>query len=109
MCDAETGITTLDDAIVELLRETSKPVFLEVNKVDNPERMLDATEFYSMGFDHIFFLSSISGSGTGELLDELVQLIPEQIGRRGYRKSAVTQVCYYRAAQCWQILVTECP
>lgn len=78
MCDAETGITTLDEAIVELLRETSKPVFLVVNKVDNPERMLDATEFYSMGFDHIFFLSSISGSGTGELLDELVQLIPEQ-------------------------------
>lgn len=77
MCDAETGITTLDEAIVQLLRETSKPVFLVVNKVDNPERMLDATEFYSMGFDHTFFLSSISGSGTGELLDELVQLIPD--------------------------------
>ncbi|MGN6490453.1 MAG: GTPase, partial [Agriterribacter sp.] len=75
MCDAETGITTLDEAIVQLLRETSKPVFLVVNKVDNAERMLDATEFYSMGFEHIFFLSSISGSGTGELLDELVQLI----------------------------------
>ncbi|MGN6437366.1 MAG: ribosome biogenesis GTPase Der [Agriterribacter sp.] len=80
MCDAETGITTLDEAIVQLLRETSKPVFLVVNKVDNPERMLDATEFYSMGFDHTFFLSSISGSGTGELLDELVQLIPDNEG-----------------------------
>ncbi|MBX2922197.1 MAG: ribosome biogenesis GTPase Der [Chitinophagaceae bacterium] len=78
MCDAETGITTLDEAIVEMLRQTSKPVFLVVNKVDNPARMLDATEFYSMGFDHTFFLSSISGSGTGELLDELTQLIPDQ-------------------------------
>ncbi|MGN6490690.1 MAG: ribosome biogenesis GTPase Der, partial [Agriterribacter sp.] len=70
----------LDEAIVQLLRETSKPVFLVVNKVDNPERMLDATEFYSMGFDRTFFLSSISGSGTGELLDELVQLIPDNEG-----------------------------
>lgn len=77
MCDAATGITALDEAMADLLRQSAKPVFLAVNKVDNPERMLDATEFYSMGFDHIFFLSSISGSGTGELLDELVKLIPD--------------------------------
>jgi GTP-binding protein len=76
MCDAATGITALDEAMVDMLRQSKKPVFLVVNKVDNPERMLDATEFYSMGFEHIHFLSSISGSGTGELLDDLVQLIP---------------------------------
>lgn len=79
MCDAATGITALDEAMADLLRQSAKPVFLAVNKVDNPERMIDATEFYSMGFDHIFFLSSISGSGTGELLDELVKLIPETV------------------------------
>ncbi|MCO5235205.1 MAG: ribosome biogenesis GTPase Der [Chitinophagaceae bacterium] len=77
MCDAATGITVLDEAMADLLRQSEKPVFLVVNKVDNPERMLDATEFYSMGFDRIHFLSSISGSGTGELLDDLTALIPE--------------------------------
>lgn len=77
MCDAETGITPLDEAVSDMLRQAKKPVFLVVNKVDNHERMLDATEFYSMGFENIHFLSSISGSGTGELLDDLVKLIPE--------------------------------
>ncbi|HRN56877.1 MAG TPA: ribosome biogenesis GTPase Der, partial [Agriterribacter sp.] len=76
MCDAAAGITAPDEAIADMLRQSEKPVFLVVNKVDNPNRMLDATEFYSMGFERIHFLSSISGSGTGELLDELVQLIP---------------------------------
>src|SRR5574339_1220182 len=78
MTDAATGITHLDDAMAGMLRKSSKPVFLVVNKVDNNERMLAATEFYSLGFDNIFFLSSISGSGTGELLDEITALIPEE-------------------------------
>src|SRR5678816_4179732 len=62
----------------ELLRRTTKPVFLVVNKVDNHERQLEATEFYTLGFDNIFFLSSMSGSGTGELLDALAELMPEK-------------------------------
>lgn len=78
MCDAATGITALDEAMADILRQSRKTVFLVVNKVDNPERMLEATEFYSMGFDHIYFISSVSGSGTGELLDDLVKLIPEK-------------------------------
>jgi GTPase len=61
-----------------MLRPVKKPVFLVVNKVDNSDRMLDATEFYSLGFDHIHFLSSMSGSGTGELLDDLASLIPAE-------------------------------
>jgi GTP-binding protein len=77
MCDAESGITAMDEAVAEMLRDVKKPLFLVVNKVDNSERMLDATEFYSMGFEHIHFLSSISGSGTGELLDDLTALIPD--------------------------------
>ncbi len=78
MTDVSTGITTLDESMAETLRRTTKPVFLVVNKVDNAERQLEATEFYSLGLDHIFFMSSMSGSGSGELLDALTELIPEE-------------------------------
>jgi len=78
MVDVATGITDLDEAMADVLRRSSKPVFLVVNKVDNPERMMEAAEFYSLGFENIFFLSSISGSGTGELLDAITELIPEE-------------------------------
>ncbi|HYF31319.1 MAG TPA: ribosome biogenesis GTPase Der [Chitinophagaceae bacterium] len=76
MVDTATGITDLDEAMADVLRRTTKPVLLAVNKVDNNDRLLEATEFYSLGFDDIFFISSMSGSGTGELLDALTALIP---------------------------------
>lgn len=79
MCDVTTGITALDEAMARILRQSKKPVFLVVNKVDNGERMLDATEFYSLGFEKTFFLSSISGSGTGDLLDEVASLITVEL------------------------------
>ncbi|MGN6195232.1 MAG: ribosome biogenesis GTPase Der [Ginsengibacter sp.] len=78
MVDVTTGITNLDGDMAELLRRSPKPVYLVVNKVDNHERQLEAAEFYSLGFEKIFFLSSISGAGTGELLDEIVSRIPEE-------------------------------
>jgi GTPase len=78
MVDAAAGITNLDESMGDLLRRSKKPVFLVVNKVDNHARMLEASEFYSMGFEHIFFLSSISGSGSGELLDAIVELMPAE-------------------------------
>jgi GTP-binding protein len=74
--DCATGVTELDQAMASVLRRTSKPVYLAVNKVDNHDRLLEATEFYSLGFDHIFFLSSMTGSGTGELLDAVAAAIP---------------------------------
>ncbi|HEY4288327.1 MAG TPA: ribosome biogenesis GTPase Der [Puia sp.] len=77
MVDASTGITTLDEAMADVLRRSTKPVFLAVNKVDNSDRLLEGAEFYSLGFEEIFFLSSMSGSGTGELLDAIVALMPE--------------------------------
>jgi GTPase len=77
MVDAATGITDLDDAMADVLRRSTKPVILCVNKVDNNERLLEASEFYSLGFENIFFVSSISGSGTGEILDKIVEQIPE--------------------------------
>ncbi len=76
--DTTTGITNQDEDMADILRRSPKPVLLVVNKVDNSQRALDATEFYSLGFENTFFLSSISGSGTGELLDELASHIPEE-------------------------------
>src|SRR5690349_20263715 len=60
LVDAATGMTDLDDAMADILRRSTKPVFLVVNKVDNNDRMLEATEFYSLGFENIFFLSAMS-------------------------------------------------
>jgi GTPase len=77
--DAATGITDLDDSMADLLRRSTKPVLLVVNKVDNNERLLEAAEFYSLGFEKLFFISSISGSGTGELLDEVAIHIKEDV------------------------------
>lgn len=77
MVDVATGITDLDESMAQMLRKTSKPIFLVVNKVDNHDRLLEASEFYSLGFENIHFLSSISGSGTGDLLDEITGLIVE--------------------------------
>lgn len=77
MVDAATGITNLDEAMADLLRRSKKPVFLAVNKVDNYNRMLEASEFYSLGFENIYFISSVSGSGTGEILDAVTALIPD--------------------------------
>jgi GTP-binding protein len=76
--DVATGITDLDEAMADVLRRSTKPVLLAVNKVDNGERLLEAAEFYSLGFDHIFFISSMTGSGTGELLDALTALMTEK-------------------------------
>src|SRR4051794_28697100 len=78
MTDVAVGITDLDESMADLLRRASKPVLLTVNKVDNSERMIDASEFYSLGFENVYFVSSISGSGTGELLDALTALISEE-------------------------------
>lgn len=75
MVDAATGLTSLDDSMANLLRRSTKPVLLTVNKVDTNERLLDASEFYSLGFEQIFFIAAASGSGTGELLDAVAELI----------------------------------
>lgn len=72
MVDVAVGITDLDDAMAQLLRKSKKPVYVTVNKVDNGQRELEASEFYSLGFETIYTVSSISGTGTGELLDALV-------------------------------------
>lgn len=76
MVDAHTGMTDLDDSMAHVLRRSTKPVFLTVNKVDDNNKLLEASEFYSLGFDQIFFIAAASGSGSGELLDAITELIP---------------------------------
>ncbi len=76
--DVEAGITDLDDAVASILRRTSKEVLLAVNKVDNNQRIMDAQEFYGLGLGEIYCISSMTGSGTGDLLDELVLKFPEK-------------------------------
>ena len=69
VADVETGITDLDEQVAAMLRRTDKPVVLCVNKVDNGQRHMEANEFWSLGFEEAFFVSSMTGSGTGDLLD----------------------------------------
>lgn len=72
LVDVTTGITDLDADIAQILRKSKKPVYVAVNKVDNYQLQSDAAEFYSLGLGEIFCISSMSGSGTGELLDEVI-------------------------------------
>ena len=76
--DVLTGITDLDDAVAAMLRKVQKPIFVAVNKVDNHKREIDAAEFYSLGFEHLYNISSLSGSGTGELLDAIADIVPDE-------------------------------
>jgi GTP-binding protein len=76
--DVTMGITDLDEAVADLARRSKKPVFVVVNKVDNNERISEASIFYSLGLGELYCISSINGSGTGELLDDLTKHIPEE-------------------------------
>ncbi len=78
MVDVESGVTGMDEDVAKLLRKVDKPVFLVVNKVDNGKRAEDAVEFYSLGLGEYFTIASINGSGTGDLLDALVEALPEK-------------------------------
>lgn len=79
MVDVETGVTGMDEDVAKLLRRVDKPVFLAINKVDNAMREEDAVEFYALGLGEFYTLSSINGSGTGDLLDALVEVLPEKL------------------------------
>jgi len=104
MVDVTTGITDLDDSIADVLRRSKKPVFVVVNKVDHPLLQQEASIFYSFGLGEIYPLSSITGSGTGELLDDVVpHLAVEEevederpkyaiVGRPNVGKSSFTNV-----------------
>lgn len=75
--DVLTGITDYDEGVADILRRSNKEVILVVNKVDNNERIVDASYFYALGLDNLFPISSINGSGTGDFLDKLVESFPK--------------------------------
>lgn len=79
MVDVLTGITDLDMEIADLLRRTSKPVYVVANKVDHAKLHYDSSEFYAFGLGEVYNVSSVTGSGTGELLDAVVSHFPEPI------------------------------
>lgn len=78
MVDVTCGITDLEVDMANLLRKSDKDVLIVVNKVDNTERLYQGNEFYGLGFENIYMISSISGSGTGELLDAIAERIEEE-------------------------------
>ncbi|MGY5850093.1 ribosome biogenesis GTPase Der [Salegentibacter sp. F14] len=78
MVDVESGVTPMDEEVAKLLRKVDKPIFLAVNKVDNNKRLENAVEFYSLGLGEYFPIASTNGSGTGDLLDALIEALPEQ-------------------------------
>jgi GTP-binding protein len=71
--DVEIGISDLDESVAKMLRKIDKPVLLVVNKVDNNQRIYEASVFYGLGLGEIYPISSINGSGTGDLLDDVVK------------------------------------
>ena len=77
MVDVESGVTGMDEDVAKLLRKINKPVFLVINKVDNAMREQDAVEFYALGLGEYYTIASINGSGTGDLLDALVEALPD--------------------------------
>ena len=74
--DVEDGITPMDEEVANLLRQVNKPLFMAVNKVDNAMRVGNAVEFYNLGLGDYHTISSINGSGTGDLLDAIAEAIP---------------------------------
>lgn len=82
MVNVEDGLTGMDEQVAMLLRRSQKPVLVVVNKVDSNNRRNEMHEFYALGFEHLYALSSINGSGTGDLLDDLVALLPEKEERK---------------------------
>ena len=78
LVDGKEGITPMDEDVAQLLRRTEKPLLLVVNKIDSADKECAASEFYALGFDKLFTLSSANGSGTGELLDEVVRDMDDQ-------------------------------
>ena len=92
LVDVETGITDLDQTMANLLRKQTKPVHLVVNKVDNTARQTDSYEFYALGLGDPITISSMTGSGTGDLLDAVVASLPEESPEEKPEESAIPKI-----------------
>lgn len=105
MVDVDMGLTDLDVAVADILRSSKKPVFLVVNKVDSNKKIVNSYEFYNLGLGELYCISAITGTGTGELLDDVVKALPDKpndeeldlpritiVGRPNVGKSSLTNV-----------------
>ena len=106
MTDVTQGIHELDGQWPMMLRKANKKVLLVVNKVDNYERLLDATEFYSLGLGDYFPVSSINGSGTGDLLDAVTSALPEE---KPEEEPELPKSSNCRQTQCREIITCQFP
>ena len=79
--DNQTGVTSLDEQVAEILRRSKKPVIVVANKVDNTEDHYSASEFYSFGLGDPYCVAAVSGSGTGDVLDRVMELLPAESGQ----------------------------
>ena len=90
--DGKTGLHPEDPALFEIIRRTSKPLFFSVNKIDGPEQQKLLADFYALGVQEIYPISAAHGFGVGELLSEMVKLIPEPIGPQACEESEVSEI-----------------
>ena len=104
--DGRTSITAPDQELARLLRRTVKPIFLVVNKIDSEKQAADISEFYRLGIDHVFPVSSEHGRGITELLDEVAISIPAP---EEQEEDAVTRNPggHYRPSECRQVHAAE--
>ena len=91
MVDIDTGLLGMDEDFARILHRTDKPIFLVANKADNADRALNANEFYALGMGDVYAISSQSGSGTGDLLDEVVKHFEEE-EEEVYEKSEIPRI-----------------
>ena len=78
MVEALTGVTDFDSEIADILRRSGKPVILAVNKVDTRDRVFDSYQFYGLGLGEPWCIAAATGSGTGDLLDKVVEMLPKE-------------------------------
>ena len=90
--DGKTGLHPEDSVLLEILRRTSKPLFFSVNKIDGPEQQILLADFYALGVQEIYPISAAHGFGIGELLSEMVKLIPEPIGSQACEEAEVPEI-----------------
>jgi len=106
MVDARAGITAADEEVADMLRRTDKPVILAANKADNTRLCHDAVEFYTLGIGELIVLSSIQGTGTGDLLDIIVDALPpEEEKSEGEEEEDITRIAIVGRPKCRQIIV----
>ena len=103
VADNQTGVTSLDEQVAEILRRSKKPVIVVANKVDNTEDHYSASEFYSFGLGDPYCIAAVSGSGTGDLLDRVMELLPSNSHRRPPQcREKLLAECLHRRGQAYR-------